>query len=117
MIPISNFNERFKEAFGDRNCTEFASELGISKQSISAYLNGTRKPKRIVVKEIARKLNVSEAWLLGFDVPKESESIFCENITEEDQRTEEYVQLYKQLNADQQKMIILQIKGILSDRS
>lgn len=71
MKLVSNFNKRFKEAFGDRSVTEFAAEIGVSKQAISSYLNGTRKPKEIVTGVIANKLNVSPAWLMGYDVSKE----------------------------------------------
>lgn len=46
MKLVSNFNDRFKEAFGGRSVTEFANEIGVSKQAISAYLNGVRKPKK-----------------------------------------------------------------------
>lgn len=70
MKLVSNFNERFKEAFGSRSVTEFAAEIGVSKQTISAYLNSSRKPKKIVAEKIAQHLNVSPAWLLGYEVPK-----------------------------------------------
>lgn len=51
--------------------TKFATEIGVSKQTVSAYLNVVRKPKSIVSGEIARKLNINPARLLGFDVSKE----------------------------------------------
>ncbi len=70
MKLVSNFNERFKEAFENRSVTEFAAEIGVSKQTISAYLNSSRKPKRIVAEKIAQHLNVSPVWLLGYDAPK-----------------------------------------------
>lgn len=119
MKLVSNFNKRFKEAFGDRNLTEFANSIGVSKQTISAYINGKRKPKAIVSAEIAKKLNVSPAWLLGFDVPKELETNATFEIPENDKLTAEFVTLYSlfsQLSTEQQKMIIAQIKGILADK-
>ena len=81
MKLVSNFNDRFKEAFGGRSVTEFANEIGVSKQAISAYLNGVRKPKKIVAEAIACQLNVSPAWLLGYDVPKESALASLSNST------------------------------------
>lgn len=54
---------------GNLNSTELAHKLSVSKQSISAYLNGTRKPKRNSLAEIARLLDVDPAWLMGYDVP------------------------------------------------
>jgi repressor LexA len=70
MELISTFHDRLREAMGDMTATELANILGISKQSVSAYVNGTRKPKRIVAGEIARVLNVNPAWLIGYDVSR-----------------------------------------------
>jgi transcriptional regulator with XRE-family HTH domain len=70
MKLISTFHDRLREAMGDMTATELAHTLGISKQSVSAYVNGTRKPKRIVAGEIARVLNVNPAWLIGYDVSR-----------------------------------------------
>lgn len=72
MKLVSNFNERFKVAFGNQNATEFANDIGVSKQTISAYLNGTRKPKKIVMSIIADKLHVNPLWLMGYDVNKDA---------------------------------------------
>ena len=111
MKQVSNFTERFKEAFGDRSVTEFALEIGVSKQTVSAYLNGVRKPKPIVSAVIAQKLNVNPAWLLGFDVSKESAET---NRVEQDQRSNEFMKLFEKLTPEQQDLIIKQIKGILT---
>lgn len=67
---VSSFPARFSEALGDSSNSLFALSLGLSKQTISAYKNGTRKPKSPTIKAIAKELNVSETWLLGYDVPK-----------------------------------------------
>lgn len=117
MKLVSNFNERFKEAFGDRSLTEFANSIGVSKQTISAYLNGKRKPKAIVSAEIAKKLNVSPAWLLGFDVPKELENDETAELSQSDKLTAEFISLFSKLSTEQQKMIIAQIRGILSENN
>lgn len=70
MEIVSTFQERLKEALSNQSVTAFASSIGVSKQSISAYLTGTRKPKRFVIEAIARELNVNPAWLCGYDAPK-----------------------------------------------
>lgn len=44
MNLISSFQERLKEAMNGMSVTDLAAELDISKQSVSAYVNGTRKP-------------------------------------------------------------------------
>lgn len=111
MQLVSNFNERFKEAFQGRSVTDFANQVGVSKQTISAYLNGTRKPKRIVAETIARHLNVSPAWLFGYDVAMDAPTT-----NDDSGRTAEFVKLFSQLTAEQQHLIISQIKGILSNQ-
>lgn len=73
LKKVSSFSHRLKEilAESDISITEFAKRLSYSKQAISAYVNGTRSPKRPVVITIAQMLNVSEMWLCGYDVSKE----------------------------------------------
>lgn len=71
MKDVAAFKERLAEALGDIQATTLAGNIGLSKQAISMYLSGKRKPKRPTVKAIAEELNVNETWLLGFDVPKE----------------------------------------------
>lgn len=118
MKLISNFNERFKEAFQGRSVTDFALEVGVSKQAISAYLNGSRKPKKIVAEIIAQHLNVSPAWLLGYDVPKEP-PVLVDVVTPEsdsDDSVNEFIELFKKLTPEEQKMLIHQINGIISNR-
>lgn len=43
----------------------------IPKSSLSQYLSGDFEPKQDRIYLIAKALNVSEAWLMGFDVPME----------------------------------------------
>lgn len=71
LTLISSFPDRLKEALADCSITDFARKIGVSKQTISAYTVGTRKPKAPVIKIIAEALNVNEAWLMGYDTSKE----------------------------------------------
>lgn len=43
----------------------------IPKSSLSQYLSGDFEPKQDRIYLISKALNVSEAWLMGFDVPME----------------------------------------------
>lgn len=71
LIQNSSFAERLKLALGTMTSTELATKIGLSKQAISTYLTGTRTPKLPVVKSLAIALDVSEMWLMGYDVSKE----------------------------------------------
>lgn len=48
--------------------TDLAEKTGINKTTISYYMNGKTVPRSSKLYLIARALNVSEAWLLGYDV-------------------------------------------------
>lgn len=50
---------------------ELCKLANIPKSSLSQYLNGDFEPKQDRIYLIAQALNVSEAWLMGFNVPME----------------------------------------------
>ena len=70
MEKIAHFKDRLAEAMENITVTELAARLSISKQSVSAYLSGTRKPKQLLLSEIARVLGVNPSWLAGYRASK-----------------------------------------------
>lgn len=48
---------------------DLSDKTGIPKGAISYYTSGKSKPKADRLYLIAQALDVSEAWLLGYDVP------------------------------------------------
>lgn len=73
--------ERLKEAMNriDISQAELVKRTGINKGALSSYLSGRYSPKQKAIFELAKALHVSEAWLLGYDVPmnrKEDEGIY-----------------------------------------
>ena len=50
---------------------ELCKLANIPKSSLSQYLSGDFEPKQDRIYLIAKALNVSEAWLMGFNVPME----------------------------------------------
>ena len=73
MKLISNFGERLGLALNLRNikATELSELTGINKSTISQYLAKEYEPKRNRIELFAKVLNVSETWLIGYDVPME----------------------------------------------
>ena len=67
---MANTNERIKEALALRGMTaaDLSRKTGIGKGLISRYLHGEVVPKQSKIAVIARALEVSPAWLLGYDV-------------------------------------------------
>ncbi len=47
---------------------ELAERSGVSKASISQYINGSHTPSKISSAKIGNILNVEPMWLMGFDV-------------------------------------------------
>ena len=62
-----------KQADLVRMCAPFAREAGISmgKSAISQYVTGKSLPAQRQLTILGQALNVSEAWLMGFDVPRD----------------------------------------------
>lgn len=52
---------------------EFVKRTGLGKSTVSQYVSGKRLPKQNILHLIARTYGISEAWLMGFDVPMEKE--------------------------------------------
>ena len=88
------FKERLREAMATKGvkAVELSEKTGIPKSSISYYLSGTNVPKQDRVYLLAKALEVSEAWLLGYDVPAAR--------TEAQKKNDELVQVVAQLRKD-----------------
>lgn len=67
----ATLQERLNEAIESAGMKpiELSEKTGIPKSMLSYYLNGKTKPKADRLHIIAQTLGVSEAWLLGYDVP------------------------------------------------
>ena len=73
MLMKESFAKRMQEAMDLRNMkqVDLVEKTKLGKSAISQYLSGTYEPKQKGVYLIAKALDVSEAWLMGFDVPME----------------------------------------------
>ena len=62
--------KRLMKALSDKNmrAQELANITGIGKSSISQYVNGSHAPSNISAGKMAKALEVSPLWLMGFDV-------------------------------------------------
>ena len=65
---------------------------GIPKGAVSYYLSGKSQPKADRVYLLSKALGVSEAWLVGFDVPRER--------TAEQKKNDNLVQVIAKLRKD-----------------
>ena len=99
MKLISDFAERLRIALDFRNmkATELSALTGINKSTISQYLSKEYEPKRDRLELFAKTLNVSEAWLIGYDVPMEISSSNNDSLIEEYELNDEELKEYENI--------------------
>lgn len=64
---MSDFTSRFNELLSRHsgNDSELGAALGVSKQTISAWRNGIRSPKKPHIVAISKYFDVGIPWLMG----------------------------------------------------
>lgn len=70
-------SDRIKKAMDLRNLrqVDLIERTQLGRSAISQYVSGKVTPKQDKVYLLAKALNVSPAWLMGYDVPMEANSI------------------------------------------
>lgn len=70
---MATISERIKAALEMRNMkqSDLVARTGINKGSLSCYISGKYIPKNGNIFLMAKALNVSDRWLMGFDEPIE----------------------------------------------
>ena len=70
--PIATISQRLREALNasGKKQADLVRETGLDRGSISSYLSGKYEPKQKAIYKMAQALDVSEAWLMGYDVPE-----------------------------------------------
>lgn len=68
---LAELKDRLQQALARKGwkAVDVVEKTGIPKGAISYYLAGKSKPKADRLYILAQALDVSEAWLLGYDVP------------------------------------------------
>lgn len=91
---------------------ELADKSGVSKASISQYVNGSHAPGNISAKKMGKILNVEPMWLMGFDV--EMRKDISSNAAKEDI---EFLEKLSLLNNRDKKIVLNMIDSMLSNKS
>jgi len=73
FVQTASIASRLREAMEKRNKkqADLVKETGINRSAISRYLSGEYEPKSKPIYELAKALDVSEQWLMGYDAPME----------------------------------------------
>lgn len=120
-----NTSQRLKEVMQRRNLRQtdimalvkpFSEKYNIKlgKNALSQYVSGKTEPGQERLSILGMALNVSEAWLMGYDVEMERKTPVSP--IREDGRLEKIVELAAKLNSEEQDHIISQIESLLSQR-
>ena len=105
---IESCGKRIAKALTIRNMkqAELCKLANVPKSSLSLYLSGAYEPKQDRIYSIAQVLNVSEAWLMGYDVPMErQDTSSLENfkLTKEEQM---WLELYHKLSSETRELLV-----------
>ena len=86
----------------------------IPKSAISQYIGGVFEPKQDRIYLISKTLNVSEAWLMGYDVPMEKQKSPNKQELTEGERM--LLDLFNKVPEDQQKLVLQMIRAALGNQ-
>lgn len=72
-MPVATFADRLQMLMEKKELTQadLSRKCGLSRATLSRYLKGQFEAKQDSIYKIARATDVSEAWLMGADVPME----------------------------------------------
>ena len=95
--------------------TDLCACTGIPKSAMSQYVKGSFEPKQDRIFLMAKALDVSEAWLMGYDVPMEKENLSPseENLTEGEKIL---LDLFRRIPEDDQQLVLQMIRVALGNR-
>ena len=118
---MNSFKDRLKQIMSERKISqsELSRRTGIGRNSISDYLNGKYEAKQDKVFELAKVLNVNEAWLMGFDISKNREiensitSIYDQLTPPRQKRVLDFAP--EQLNEQNNKVLHINSHNVISE--
>lgn len=117
---ISNVAERLSAALRIRGVKQIdlCKQLDIPKGPMSHYLSGKYEPRQSRLNEIAIALNVSEAWLMGYDVPMERPVVANTQVNESSLTEDEQflLNLFRQIPPERQKVYLALLRGDLNQQ-
>lgn len=116
---VESCSQRISEALKHRNMkqADLCKLAKVPKSSLSLYLSGAYEPKQDRIYDMARVLNVSEAWLMGYDVPMDRKDI--KKPSPEEMKLNEGEQmlldLFRKIPEDQQGLVLNLIRAALGN--
>lgn len=113
-----NCSKRIAKALAIRGMrqSELCALTKIPKSSLSQYLSGEYEPKQDRIYLISKALNVSEAWLMGYDVPMEREKNPSPKEINLSEGERVLLDLFKKVPEEQQQLVLQMIRAALGSQ-
>lgn len=114
---VATCADRIKEALRVRGKkqADLCQLTKIPKSALSQYISGAYEPKQDRIYLISKALSVSEAWLMGLDVPMERPRS-SPPIIELTEGEKAILELFRKVPEDQQQLVLQMIRAALGNR-
>ena len=117
---VATVGERLSEALTKKGMRqdELCRRTGVHSSSMSLYLSGAYQPKQDKIYKMAKALNVSSEWLMGYDVPM-MRLPWKEMSPGETQLTEgekKLLELFRLIPEEKKQMVLDMIRAALTSK-
>ena len=114
---VESCGQRISEALKCRNMkqADLCKLAKVPKSSLSLYLSGAYEPKQDRIYDMARVLNVSEAWLMGYDVPMERQKAMPPEEPQLNEGEQLLLELFRKIPEDKQGLVLQMIRVALGN--
>ena len=105
---VESCGQRIAKALDIRDMkqAELCKLAKVPKSSLSLYLSGAYEPKQNRIYDMARVLNVSEAWLMGYDVSMEREQKNSPNELQLTEGEKKWLELYNRVSDETKDVLV-----------
>lgn len=98
----------YMEKFGLKQ-SDICTRAGIDRAAMSNYVRDLRAPRQDVLTALAKALDVTEPWLMGYDVPMRDEPAPAQSLTPEEQTI---IDAFRAMNDVGKIVVVGQFKAI-----
>lgn len=111
---VESCGQRIAKALDIRGMkqSELCRLAKVPKSSLSLYLSGAYEPKQNRVYDIAKALNVDEAWLMGYDVPMERRKTLPDESASLTEEEREWLDLFRRIPKTSQPLARLLLDSV-----
>lgn len=115
---VESCSQRISDALKHRNMkqADLCKLAKVPKSSLSLYLSGAYEPKQDRIYDMARVLNVSEAWLMGYDVPMERQKATSPEEPKLSEGEQLLLELFRKIPEDRQEFFLDMVRGQLGKK-